>query len=216
MLLQHRGCQNHHGNRYLHGHQHWVQTAHFSSRYGRTLAGILQICSSGAGDERCPPLSPGLYPLVGWKIGSEVVYLAEGNAADTGTAIHWAQKLGESSWKAAFFDCLQAVGLIKKSSCETMATGSTGFVVWRCCRALHGCSGHQRHGLQRHRLRRCVFRPILQRPAGTGACTVDTFAVSVLSRIFDHYNNIIPCRCWIFSMFCHKNGPRLRVNSSQV
>uniref|UniRef100_H2RP92 Glycerol kinase 5 n=1 Tax=Takifugu rubripes TaxID=31033 RepID=H2RP92_TAKRU len=35
----------------------------------------------------------GLYPLVGWKIGSEVVYLAEGNAADTGTAINWAQKL---------------------------------------------------------------------------------------------------------------------------
>ncbi|CAF97579.1 unnamed protein product [Tetraodon nigroviridis] len=35
----------------------------------------------------------GLYPLVGWKIGSEVVYLAEGNAADTGTAIRWAQQL---------------------------------------------------------------------------------------------------------------------------
>uniref|UniRef100_A0A3Q3ITV8 Glycerol kinase 5 n=1 Tax=Monopterus albus TaxID=43700 RepID=A0A3Q3ITV8_MONAL len=35
----------------------------------------------------------GLYPLVGWKIGDEVVYLAEGNAADTGTAIKWAQEL---------------------------------------------------------------------------------------------------------------------------
>lgn len=35
----------------------------------------------------------GLYPLVGWKIGSDVVYLAEGNAADTGTAIKWAQDL---------------------------------------------------------------------------------------------------------------------------
>lgn len=34
--------------------------------------------------------------MVGWKIGSEVVYLAEGNAADTGTAIKWAQELGES------------------------------------------------------------------------------------------------------------------------
>lgn len=33
--------------------------------------------------------------MVGWKIGSEVVYLAEGNAADTGTAIKWAQELGE-------------------------------------------------------------------------------------------------------------------------
>lgn len=49
------------------------------------------------------PPRVGLYPLVGWKIGSEVVYLAEGNAADTGTAINWARKLGESSWKAAFF-----------------------------------------------------------------------------------------------------------------
>ncbi|XP_036409577.1 putative glycerol kinase 5 [Megalops cyprinoides] len=35
----------------------------------------------------------GLYPLVGWKIGPDVVYLAEGNAADTGTAIKWAQEL---------------------------------------------------------------------------------------------------------------------------
>ncbi|KAF7669788.1 hypothetical protein LDENG_00124330 [Lucifuga dentata] len=35
----------------------------------------------------------GLYPLVGWKIGSEVVYVAEANSADTGTAIKWAQKL---------------------------------------------------------------------------------------------------------------------------
>ncbi|KAK7945351.1 hypothetical protein WMY93_001079 [Mugilogobius chulae] len=35
----------------------------------------------------------GLYPLVGWKFGAEVVYLAEGNAADTGTAIKWAQEL---------------------------------------------------------------------------------------------------------------------------
>ncbi|XP_064197644.1 putative glycerol kinase 5 [Anguilla rostrata] len=35
----------------------------------------------------------GLYPLVGWKIGPEVVFLAEGNAADTGTAIKWACEL---------------------------------------------------------------------------------------------------------------------------
>lgn len=37
----------------------------------------------------------GLYPLVGWKIGADVVYLAEGNAAGTGAAIKWAQDLGE-------------------------------------------------------------------------------------------------------------------------
>ncbi|XDV27077.1 hypothetical protein PO909_030670 [Leuciscus waleckii] len=35
----------------------------------------------------------GLYPLVGWKIGAEVVYLAEGNAAGTGAAIKWAEDL---------------------------------------------------------------------------------------------------------------------------
>ncbi|XP_068136565.1 putative glycerol kinase 5 [Hyperolius riggenbachi] len=35
----------------------------------------------------------GLYPLVGWKIGNEVAYVAEGNASDTGTAIKWAQEL---------------------------------------------------------------------------------------------------------------------------
>ncbi|CAH2246502.1 glycerol kinase 5 [Pelobates cultripes] len=35
----------------------------------------------------------GLYPLIGWKIGEELVCLAEGNASDTGTAIKWAQEL---------------------------------------------------------------------------------------------------------------------------
>lgn len=37
----------------------------------------------------------GLYPLVGWKIGADVVFLAEGNAAGTGAAIKWAQDLGK-------------------------------------------------------------------------------------------------------------------------
>ncbi|XP_069753458.1 glycerol kinase 5 isoform X2 [Narcine bancroftii] len=36
----------------------------------------------------------GIYPLVGWKIGSEVTYVAEGSAADTGKVIQWAQQLG--------------------------------------------------------------------------------------------------------------------------
>ncbi|KAB1283297.1 putative glycerol kinase 5 [Camelus dromedarius] len=35
----------------------------------------------------------GFYPLIGWKIGQEVVCLAESNAGDTGTAIEWAQHL---------------------------------------------------------------------------------------------------------------------------
>ncbi|XP_077204890.1 glycerol kinase 5 [Paroedura picta] len=35
----------------------------------------------------------GLYPLVGWKIGKELTYLAEGNASDTGNTIKWAQDL---------------------------------------------------------------------------------------------------------------------------
>ncbi|KAI5934861.1 glycerol kinase 5 isoform X2 [Manis javanica] len=35
----------------------------------------------------------GFYPLIGWKIGQEVICLAEGNAGDTGTAIKWAQQL---------------------------------------------------------------------------------------------------------------------------
>ncbi|XP_013015482.1 putative glycerol kinase 5 isoform X1 [Cavia porcellus] len=37
--------------------------------------------------------SSGFYPLIGWKIGQEVVCLAESNAGDTGTAIQWAQQL---------------------------------------------------------------------------------------------------------------------------
>ena len=39
---------------------------------------------------------PGLYPLVGWKIGQEVVYLAEGVSADTGNVLCWAKTMGET------------------------------------------------------------------------------------------------------------------------
>ena len=39
---------------------------------------------------------PGLYPLVGWKIGGETVYLAEGNAAGCGTAMEWARQMGKN------------------------------------------------------------------------------------------------------------------------
>uniref|UniRef100_A0A8C0UZ67 Glycerol kinase 5 n=1 Tax=Cyanistes caeruleus TaxID=156563 RepID=A0A8C0UZ67_CYACU len=34
-----------------------------------------------------------LYPLIGWKIGEEVVYLTEGSISDIGTAIKWAQDI---------------------------------------------------------------------------------------------------------------------------
>ncbi|XP_032621552.1 glycerol kinase 5 isoform X3 [Chelonoidis abingdonii] len=37
--------------------------------------------------------SAGLYPLIGWKIGKEVVFLAEGNASDAGSTIKWAKEL---------------------------------------------------------------------------------------------------------------------------
>ncbi|XP_039345211.1 putative glycerol kinase 5 isoform X2 [Mauremys reevesii] len=37
--------------------------------------------------------SAGLYPLIGWKIGKEVVFLAEGDASDAGSTIKWAKEL---------------------------------------------------------------------------------------------------------------------------
>ena len=37
-------------------------------------------------------LEDGIYPMVGWKIGKEIVHIAEGNAASTGSAIDWACK----------------------------------------------------------------------------------------------------------------------------
>ena len=40
------------------------------------------------------PLLTGLYPLIGWKIKDELVYLAEGSINDTGIMIEWAQSLG--------------------------------------------------------------------------------------------------------------------------
>uniref|UniRef100_A0AAQ5Z0K6 Glycerol kinase 5 n=1 Tax=Amphiprion ocellaris TaxID=80972 RepID=A0AAQ5Z0K6_AMPOC len=56
-------------------------------------AAMFGECCFDVGDVKITMGTAGLYPIVGWKIGSEVVYLAEGNAADTGTAIRWAQKL---------------------------------------------------------------------------------------------------------------------------
>ncbi|KAK6963205.1 glycerol kinase 5, partial [Biomphalaria glabrata] len=35
-----------------------------------------------------------LYPLVGWKIKKELVFLAEGQSADTGSIIDWMKSLG--------------------------------------------------------------------------------------------------------------------------
>ena len=35
--------------------------------------------------------SYGIYPLVGWKIGSEICYLAEGSSPSTGSVIEWAK-----------------------------------------------------------------------------------------------------------------------------
>ncbi|XP_050164649.1 putative glycerol kinase 5 isoform X2 [Myiozetetes cayanensis] len=37
-----------------------------------------------------------LYPLIGWKIGKEVVYLTEGTISEIGTAIRWAQDIESS------------------------------------------------------------------------------------------------------------------------
>lgn len=36
----------------------------------------------------------GLYPLVGWKIGSELVYIAEGMFSSTGSVVDWGKKFG--------------------------------------------------------------------------------------------------------------------------
>ncbi|XP_012258819.2 putative glycerol kinase 5 [Athalia rosae] len=36
----------------------------------------------------------GLYPLVGWRIGTEIVYVVEGASNDTGSLIDWAKSIG--------------------------------------------------------------------------------------------------------------------------
>lgn len=36
-----------------------------------------------------------LYPLIGWKIGDEVVYITEGCMSDIGNAIKWAQDISK-------------------------------------------------------------------------------------------------------------------------
>lgn len=41
-----------------------------------------------------PHALSGLYPLVGWRIGSELTYVVEGASNDTGVLIDWAKTLG--------------------------------------------------------------------------------------------------------------------------
>lgn len=36
----------------------------------------------------------GLYPLIGWKMGDECIYLSEGYASDTGRCLEWARSVG--------------------------------------------------------------------------------------------------------------------------
>ena len=36
----------------------------------------------------------GIYPLVGWKFGSDLVYLAEGNSKDAGSIVEWGKSIG--------------------------------------------------------------------------------------------------------------------------
>jgi putative glycerol kinase 5 len=37
----------------------------------------------------------GLYPLVGWRVGDDLAYVAEGASNDNGTLINWAVKCGK-------------------------------------------------------------------------------------------------------------------------
>lgn len=38
--------------------------------------------------------STGLYPVIGWRIGKELVYMIEGAWNDTGGLVEWAKKIG--------------------------------------------------------------------------------------------------------------------------
>lgn len=94
----------------------------------------------------------GLYPLVGWKIGSEVTYIAEGNAAGTGTAVAWAGEIGEYIYISVYWCslvlftfschrllsfnvhiyCIQILGLFRKdyvSETSSIATSVNGIVL---------------------------------------------------------------------------------------
>ena len=63
----------------------------------------------------------GLYPLVGWKIGSDVTYLAEGNAAGTGTAIEWAGEMGRFTYSLVILYRMLIFLLLKVFNCLLIA-----------------------------------------------------------------------------------------------
>ena len=62
--------------------------------------------------------SYGIYPLVGWKIGSEICYLAEDSSPSTGSVIEWAKKF-------AFFE---DVALTEKLAESMEDSGGVYFV----------------------------------------------------------------------------------------
>ncbi|XP_031554856.1 putative glycerol kinase 5 [Actinia tenebrosa] len=73
-----------------------------SAMFGQCCFDVGDVkCTMGTGTFICvntgkyPHASvAGLYPLVAWKIGSELVYMAEGNASGTATAIEWSKSMG--------------------------------------------------------------------------------------------------------------------------
>lgn len=53
----------------------------------------------------------GLYPLVGWRVQDELVYMAEGSSSDTATLIQWLLDMG---WYLNIFSHISHILLCNK------------------------------------------------------------------------------------------------------
>ncbi|KAL8595594.1 hypothetical protein ACOMHN_025631 [Nucella lapillus] len=73
-----------------------------SAMFGQCCFGVGDIkCTLGTGTfvdintgSKPHASMTGLYPLVAWKIGQEVTFMAEGLSADTGNVLEWARRIG--------------------------------------------------------------------------------------------------------------------------
>ena len=64
----------------------------FQSKDVRLTLGTGSFVSFNTGDKPHASIS-GLYPVVGWKIGDEIVFIAEGHSSDTATVIEWCREI---------------------------------------------------------------------------------------------------------------------------
>lgn len=70
-----------------------TRSSNFSLLFCSFISIQLRSLDTNSDDDRI--VFAGLYPLAGWRIGKELVYVVEGASNDTGTLVEWVKALGK-------------------------------------------------------------------------------------------------------------------------